>query len=416
MKSRSDKITLLVVRDAGRPVRQLQLSRPMAMALPAAAVLSLSSLISSMHYHASRSVQELEAEAAALSSQNVRLEAKIADKDQTLRQVQSEAAALSKEAQAIKEQLKSVDALEQELQDLIDRQKEGASDKEPAAKKTGAKALPDPDKREAALDTAALSADGAVSGMKTGFDVISDSSDKRIALATDGGTVTKPPFAASVSSASPSAITIRIGAFTAAILDTPSLRVGGEYVASYGQIGTIRETKDELTEIGGMLEEMIHSLSQTVLDAQQAEADLQRQTLRDSANLTKAFLWPTSSRVVSSSFGYRSDPFKGSSSFHAGIDIAAETGDFVFAAQGGTVMAAERSPARGNYIVIDHENGLKTSYMHLSSLAVSAGDKVVKGQRIGQVGSTGRSTGPHLHFQVSKQNKTVNPLSYVHPK
>ncbi|NGM84836.1 M23 family metallopeptidase [Paenibacillus sp. 7124] len=252
--------------------------------------------------------------------------------------------------------------------------------------------------------------------MKTGLDAISDSSVQRTAFASGGGPVTKPPFAASVSSVSPSAITIRIGAFTAAILDTPSLRVGGEYVASYEEIDTIRETKDELTEIGGMLEEMIHSLSRTILDAQQAEADLQRQTLRDSANLTQAFLWPTSSRVVSSSFGYRSDPFKGSSSFHAGIDIAAETGDFVFAAQGGTVMAAERSPARGNFIVIDHENGLKTSYMHLSSLAVSAGDKVVKGQRIGQAGSTGRSTGPHLHFQVSKQNKTVNPLSYVHPK
>ncbi|MFD1772668.1 M23 family metallopeptidase [Paenibacillus rhizophilus] len=377
MKSQSDKITLLVVRDAGRPVRQLQLSRPMAMALPAAAVLSLSSLISSMHYHASRSMQELEAEAAALSSQNVRLEAKIADKEKTLQQVQSEAAGLSKEAKAIKERLKSVDALEQELQNLINQQKEDSHGKE---------------------STADMSVQG------TGSASGADSGSKAI-------------FAAPAHSASPSAITIRIGAFTAAIDDTPALRVGGEYVASYGngEIRTLLETKDELTELSGMLEEMVRSLSRTVLDAQKAEADLQQQKLRHNARQMHSFLWPTSSRTVSSSFGYRTDPFKGSSSFHAGIDIAAQTGDFIFAAQSGTILAAEWSAARGNYIVIDHGNGLQTSYMHLSSSAVSAGDKVVKGQRIGQVGSTGRSTGPHLHFQVSKQNKTVNPLSYVQP-
>ncbi|WP_330217240.1 peptidoglycan DD-metalloendopeptidase family protein [Paenibacillus durus] len=382
MKSQSDKITLLVIRDAGNPVRKIQISKPMAVALPAAAVLSLSSLISSMHYHASRSIQELEAEAAALSSQNVRLEASIADKEKALQSVQSEALRLVEEAKGIKDQLKSADALQRELQGLVSKPK-GASSagKEAAAGESGGEAIPVPDRTK----------------------------EVPVAVAQpNNGTFSLPMTQAK--SASPSAITIRIGAFHAAIEHTPALRIGGEYIASYsspGEVPAVRETKDELTEIRGMLEEMVRSLSGTVLEAQKADtARLQREE-------AQALLWPTSSRMISSSFGYRTDPFKGSSAFHAGIDIAAQAGDVVLAAQGGKIAAAEQSAARGNYIVIDHENGLQTLYMHLSSLDVSVGDNVAKGQTIGRVGSTGRSTAPHLHFQVVKQNKSVNPLSYI---
>ncbi|MNW10087.1 Murein DD-endopeptidase MepM [compost metagenome] len=71
--------------------------------------------------------------------------------------------------------------------------------------------------------------------------------------------------------------------------------------------------------------------------------------------------------------------------------------------------------ARGKYIIIKHTNGLETWYMHLNAMTVAVGDKVSKGQQIGMLGNTGRSTGPHLHFQVVKQNKAVNPLGYVKP-
>ncbi|MDT3427172.1 vacuolar-type H+-ATPase subunit I/STV1 [Paenibacillus forsythiae] len=110
MNSQSDKITLLVVRDAGRPVRKLRISKPMAVALPAAAILSLSSLISSMHYHASRSIQELEREAAALSLQNARLEATLADREQALELAQNEALELVDSAKGLKDQLNSTAA------------------------------------------------------------------------------------------------------------------------------------------------------------------------------------------------------------------------------------------------------------------------------------------------------------------
>lgn len=95
MKTQPDhnRITLLVVREAGRPVRQLQISKPLALAIPAAAALSISSLVTSMHFHASRSIAELEAEAASLSLTNLRMEMKVADKEQTLQQLCSSSAA-----------------------------------------------------------------------------------------------------------------------------------------------------------------------------------------------------------------------------------------------------------------------------------------------------------------------------------
>lgn len=383
MKSQSDKITLLVVREADRPVRQLQISKPLAIALPAAAVLSLSSMITSMHYHATRSMQDLEAEAAALSARNIRLEAQVADKEQTLQQVQSEAAGLSKEAEAVRERMKSVEALEHKLQDYLEKQQGGASKTSAgsaaAGTQTGLRAVPLPEEKESTAPAA-----------------------------------TKAPFLADVRTPSPSAITIRIGMLQAAIEHTPSLRVGGEYVAVYDnpEARAVSETKDDLAEIGSMLEDMIRSLTQTAEKAEQWDATRLEQALRQKE---QAFLWPTSSHTISSSFGYRTDPFEGSSAFHAGIDIAAETGDFVFAAQKGTVVTVDRTSARGEYIVIDHGGGLQTWYMHLSAQNVSVGDKVAKGQRIGRVGSTGRSTGPHLHFQVVKQDTTVDPLDYVQP-
>ncbi|WP_054939010.1 M23 family metallopeptidase [Paenibacillus ihuae] len=119
--------------------------------------------------------------------------------------------------------------------------------------------------------------------------------------------------------------------------------------------------------------------------------------------------------MITSSFGYRSDPFEGSSAYHSGIDIAGSIGDPVYAAMDGEVTASEQMGARGKYIIIKHTNGLETWYMHLNGMTVTVGDKVNKGQQIGTLGNTGRSTGPHLHFQVVKQNKAVNPLGYVKP-
>ncbi len=99
--------------------------------------------------------------------------------------------------------------------------------------------------------------------------------------------------------------------------------------------------------------------------------------------------------------------------FHNGVDLAAPGGSPILAAYDGRVAAAGYSSSMGNYIMIDHGDTLYTIYMHASALYVSKGDKVKKGQKIGAVGSTGRSTGNHLHFGVRKNGEYVNPMSYL---
>lgn len=116
---------------------------------------------------------------------------------------------------------------------------------------------------------------------------------------------------------------------------------------------------------------------------------------------------------ISSYFGPRKQPMAGASSNHKGIDYAAEAGTPIYAAASGTVTTAGYSGAEGNWIVINHGNGLQTYYMHCLKLYVHAGQKVSKGQNIAAVGSTGNSTGPHLHFQVMDGGVARNPLAYL---
>ncbi|MNO16039.1 Murein DD-endopeptidase MepM [compost metagenome] len=399
MKKQPDhnRITLLVVREAGRPVKQLQLSKPLALALPAAAALSLSSLVTSMHFHASRSISELEAEAAALSLTNLRMEMKVADKDQTLLQLRSQVTELSEEADHIKEKLKTVSELEQQLQSLIDKESGAASGSkdEGSASKTSTSTGTRPEASAAAA---------------TALSNLTD---------LPGG----PPFAALSAYAAPtlSAENFRLEGMPAALGSTVTLQVGGEYIAVYQNdpLELVRETKDDYEEIRSMLDEMMSSITTTISEAQEAntaKANLQAKKARaEKARLAPAVIWPTYSKVITSSFGYRSDPFNGGSAYHSGIDIAGSIGDPVYAAMGGVVTAAEQMGARGKYIIVQHDNGLETWYMHLNKMLVSPGTQVSKGQKIALLGNTGRSTGPHLHFQVVKQNKPVNPLNYVTP-
>ena len=126
------------------------------------------------------------------------------------------------------------------------------------------------------------------------------------------------------------------------------------------------------------------------------------------------FLWPCpSSKRITSGFGKRAQPTAGASTNHKGIDIGASYGASIIAAAGGRVTTATYSSSAGNYIVISHGNGLSTVYMHCSALYVSAGQTVSAGQSIAAVGSTGYSTGNHLHFGVIKNGSYVNPLGYV---
>lgn len=127
-----------------------------------------------------------------------------------------------------------------------------------------------------------------------------------------------------------------------------------------------------------------------------------------------SFIWPCPGYTsVSSGYGYRSDPFSGSSSFHNGIDIPAPSGTPVVAAGSGTVEWSEPNPTAGNWIGINHGNGVYTIYMHMSALLVGAGTQVSAGQTIGLVGTTGSSTGNHLHFTVRVNGAYDNPYNHL---
>ena len=129
---------------------------------------------------------------------------------------------------------------------------------------------------------------------------------------------------------------------------------------------------------------------------------------------TGSMMWPCpSSKRVTSDYGPRTSPTNGASSNHTGIDIGAAYGADIVAADGGTVLVATYSSSGGNYVIIDHGGGLCTVYMHASSLTVSAGQTVSKGQVIAKVGSTGISTGNHLHFGVTLNGVYVSPWGYV---
>jgi murein DD-endopeptidase MepM/ murein hydrolase activator NlpD len=115
----------------------------------------------------------------------------------------------------------------------------------------------------------------------------------------------------------------------------------------------------------------------------------------------------------SSNFGYRIDPITGQGGYHEGIDFPAETGTPIVAAASGKVVYAGWHPQYGKMLEIDHGNGLVSRYAHASQLAASEGDLVVRGQRVASVGSTGRSTGPHLHFEVRLNGVPQNPARFL---
>ena len=122
---------------------------------------------------------------------------------------------------------------------------------------------------------------------------------------------------------------------------------------------------------------------------------------------------PVAVAYNSSSYGWRIDPFTGGKAFHEGLDFPANTGTAIRAAADGIVSLAEHTPDYGNIVKIEHGSGLETRYAHASKLLVHAGERVVKGQEVAEVGSTGRSTGPHLHYEIRLNGESLDPRQYL---
>jgi len=123
-------------------------------------------------------------------------------------------------------------------------------------------------------------------------------------------------------------------------------------------------------------------------------------------------IWPAQG-WVSSPFGYRIDPFTGKQAFHRGIDISTNLGNSIVAAADGTVIEAKYDKFLGNSVVIGHGNGVVTQYGHMTKSIVKPGQKIRRGDQIGFIGKTGKASGPHLHYEVRINDKSVNPYNYI---
>jgi len=137
---------------------------------------------------------------------------------------------------------------------------------------------------------------------------------------------------------------------------------------------------------------------------------IDQQKVRPFAN--SPVIWPVKGSI-NSGFGLRWDPFSKHTSYHPGLDISGKMGQDVYAPADGKVISAKRSGEYGNLIIIEHEDGITTWYGHLSEYDVEVGDTVVRGEKIGEIGMTGRATGPHLHFEIRSNGQPIDPAKYI---
>lgn len=190
-------------------------------------------------------------------------------------------------------------------------------------------------------------------------------------------------------------------------------------VAARAQVDAIRaEVQAELDLQKALLADVEDQIShfEVELDGQEAEQARLEQLLADTQRRAGAapgkLLWPAQG-TLTSGFGLRLHPILGYSRLHAGIDISAPSGSKIWSAAAGTVLSAGPYGAYGNAVIIDHGGGMATLYAHQSRVAVASGAEVKAGDLIGYVGSTGLSTGPHLHFEVRIKAQPVDPMQYL---
>ncbi|HXZ49010.1 MAG TPA: M23 family metallopeptidase [Usitatibacter sp.] len=166
---------------------------------------------------------------------------------------------------------------------------------------------------------------------------------------------------------------------------------------------TVPEFRQMLDEMSRVLDDRSDKLG--VLDSYLMDDRLARKTIPTTM--------PVKGGYYSSNYGYRIDPINGHTEFHTGVDIIAAPGTPVMAAAGGVVSLSTVLPEYGRVVDVDHDNGLTTRYAHLSKSLVKVGDVVMKGQVIALVGNTGRTTGPHLHFEVRENGIPLNPNKFL---
>ncbi len=171
-------------------------------------------------------------------------------------------------------------------------------------------------------------------------------------------------------------------------------------------------TAESLEDLNSARERYEEAVAQLEAESARIQGLIQGSGSTGSGQYGGELFWPTSGAIVSG-FGYRTHPVYGTTRFHSGVDIDGACGQPIYAAEDGTVLSAGSNGGYGNATVIDHGNGLSTLYAHQSSIGVSSGSSVSRGQQIGLVGTTGLSTGCHLHFEVRVNGEPVDPVPYL---
>jgi len=192
--------------------------------------------------------------------------------------------------------------------------------------------------------------------------------------------------------------------------DAPPSQGGPEIETGVDVDGDMHQTSEAAGQLGDVLER----LQAQLIDRERQLVILETFiTARQLTQLAVPKGSPLFGSYISSEFGRRVDPFTGILAFHPGVDLAATEGALVHSVAPGVITWAGERAGYGKLVEINHGNGFVTRYAHNSRVLVHVGDKVRKGQNVSQVGSTGRSTGPHLHFEVLKNGQTVNPVSFL---
>ena len=361
------------MRGPDKRVRQFRVRRRIVFAAPVALLLLFAAGLALLQARASWQLAALQRE---MAEQNALHRAAIAAKDGQIRALEDEVRTLSDHQDALEERLRDLRELERRLEDLMRRYGDGAD--------------------AAGEADAAGHADTPVA-----------SSGSNMA----GGAGEPDGSSRDGTAAGPDAADPAEGAAAAndAAAPVPSSARGGEAApappdkTAADMIRMLNADEPDFRALTGMVDELDRSVALRI------EAERLRRLEADA--LPSA--WPTRSRQVTSPYGYRRDPLTGELAFHDGIDISGRKGDPVYAAGDGTVEETGYDSTRGRYIVIAHRGGLRSRYYHLSAVEAEPGDQVKRGERIGALGSSGRSTGPHLHFAVEADGESVSPLDYL---
>lgn len=188
-----------------------------------------------------------------------------------------------------------------------------------------------------------------------------------------------------------------------------------EQKKSYGIGGRLNEvSNEEMIQLSEQTMQLLSQLDYQMGDVKNSLLEAKQYAEQKQYELAiTPTIWPIDSRQITSEFGYRVDPFSRRASFHSGLDISADRNTPVNATADGVVEFTGYDRAPGNHIIINHSSGLKTHFMHLNEILVNEGASVKKGEQIALSGNTGRSTGPHLHYEIIKDGVSIDPTPYL---